>query len=391
MWDVLAAEKTAPSLLRVGHRVSTRLLLAGKSERGIAEYEKQQLWFNKIEAHLLPQDRWVAHVYLILQETLIMRHQRRQPEAVAAIEAILAQLPAWPATDLELRREIHHHHGGIRLSTDEYLRSVAAMDMAIQCAVEMDDAYTEASLYMDKALPLWAMGDFDQVETAVRRGIYLCEKLQANWRMQIGLRILIDVLVMKGKYEDALQWGERLIALAQQLGDVMEEHTAKTTKGVVLLNMGQLQQARACLEESLPLYHQKGMGRWLALAKSNLALCWANLGDEAQGYQLAQQGLNHAQEMGAVNVEIIAWRSLAYFQSGPEKRESLQRSYQLAQTHRVDFGQAASLLLLAEICSDDVEQRLYWQQATDLLQKMGLIGWLNGRSPKNPPYLPLFA
>lgn len=391
MWDVPATAAIASPLIRAGHRVSTRLLLAGKTERGIAAYEKQLHWFHKIETHFSPQERWVAHVYLVLQETLIMRRQSHQSEAVVAIEAVLAQLPAWPAVDLELRREIHHHHGGIRLSTDEFTRSVTAMDLAIQCAIDMDDAYTEASLYMDKALPLWAMGAFDQVETAVRRGIYLCEKLQANWGLLNGLSALIDVFAVRGEFAEALQWGERIIDLAQQLGDVIEEYTSRTTRGIILLNMGQAQQARVCLEQSLPLYEQKAMGRWLTLTKSNLALCWAELGDEARGYQLAQQGLAHAQEAVAINVEIVAWRGLAYFQTGLEKRESLERSYGLAQTHQVDFGQAASLLLLAECSDDEAEQQLFWQQATDLLQKMGMVGWLTGRSPQNPPYLPLIA
>ncbi len=391
MWAIPHLEEIAQPLLRAGHRVSTRLLLAGKTEEGVAAYEKQLRWFNAIQAHLSPEDRWVAHVYLILQETLIMRRQNRQPEAVVAIEAVIAQLAAQPYVALELRREIHHHHGGIRLSSDEFTRSVAAMDLAIQCAVDMDDAYTEASLYMDKALPLWAMGEFDQVETAVRRGIYLCEKLQANWRLLVGLGTLVDVFTVKGEFTQALQWGERLITLAQQLGDVMEEHTARTVKGIVLLNMGQPHEARTCLEESLPMYEKRAMGRWLTLTKSNLALCWANLGDEARGYQLAQQGVVHAQQARAINVEIIAWRGLAYFQTGLEKRESLQRSYELAQTHQVDFGQAASLLLLAACSADEAEQKLYWQQATDLLQKMGIMSWLNGRSPQNPPHLPLLA
>lgn len=391
MWDIPHTEEFAQPLLRAGHRVSTRLLLAGKTEKGVAEYEKQRRWFNQIQAHLSPEDRWVAHVYLILQETMIMRRQSRQLEAVATIEAVIAELAAWPHVALDLRREIHHHHGGIRLSTDEYAASVVAMDLAIQCAVDMDDAYTEASLYMDKSLPLWAMGDFDQVETAVRRGIQLCEKLQANWRLLVGLRTLVDVFGVKGEFEQALQWGERLITLARQLGDVMEEHTARTTRGIVLLNMGQPQEALACLEESLPMYEQKGIGRWLALTKSNLALCWAELGEPARAYQFAQQGIAHAQEARAINVEIIAWRGLATFQTGLEKQASLQRSYDLAQAHQVDFGQAASLLLLAACNENEAEQRLLWQQAAELLQKMGITGWLNGRSPQNPPYLPLIA
>ncbi|MCZ7668069.1 MAG: hypothetical protein M5U34_13185 [Chloroflexi bacterium] len=51
------------------------------------------------------------------------------------------------------------------------------------------------------------MGEFDQVETAVRRGIYLCEKLQANWRLLVGLGTLVDVFTVKGEFTQALQWG----------------------------------------------------------------------------------------------------------------------------------------------------------------------------------------
>ncbi|MCZ7668070.1 MAG: hypothetical protein M5U34_13190 [Chloroflexi bacterium] len=153
MWAIPHLEEIAQPLLRAGHRVSTRLLLAGKTEEGVAAYEKQLRWFNAIQAHLSPEDRWVAHVYLILQETLIMRRQNRQPEAVVAIEAVIAQLAAQPYVALELRREIHHHHGGIRLSSDEFTRSVAAMDLAIQCAVDMDDAYTRLRYTWTKPCP----------------------------------------------------------------------------------------------------------------------------------------------------------------------------------------------------------------------------------------------
>ncbi|MFO7679807.1 MAG: pentatricopeptide repeat-containing protein [Chloroflexota bacterium] len=378
-------------LIRAGHRLSTRLLLGGRLAESVAEFERQTALLADIRASLPPEDALYAAIYLDLQETLIMRRQYRRQEAVETIEKILKQVAAWTAAPADLRREMHHHHGGISLGTGEFVLSAAAMDQAIQCAVEMDDPFAEASLYIDKTIPLWSLGKFDEVETAVRRGLYLCEKLNANWQVLTAISILVDVFIVRGEFAEALLWSAPLITLARQLGDEINECNAKTVRAIALLHQGAVGQARLPLEECLLLYREKQSLRWQSLVEANLSLYWALAGDAVRGRQFAQEALLRAQEIQAVNVIILARRSLARFQTGQEKKENLSDAAKLARDHHMLYAEASLLLLLAACYDDEAAQMDCWRQAVDLLHDMGLEGWLNGRSPQNPPHLPLIA
>ncbi|MBP6473294.1 MAG: hypothetical protein KA773_22815 [Chloroflexi bacterium] len=391
MWRIHLAGSVIRPLIRAGHRLSTRLLLGGRLAESLAEFERQAALLADIRADLPPEDLVYAGIYLDLQEVLILRRQGRRDESVSRMEAVLAQAGNWPKAPVDLRREVHHHHGGTRLATDEFVLSAAAMDQAIHCAVEMGDPFAEASLYIDKTIPLWSMGKFDEVETAVRRGLYLCEKLNANWQVLTAISILVDVFIVRGEFEEALSWSAPLITLAQQLGDEINESNAKTVRAITLLHQGAVEQARLPLEECLLWYREKQSVRWQSLIEANLSLYWALAGDAVRGRQLAQEALLHAQGAQAVNVTILAWRSVVRFQTGQEKKESLMYAAKLAREHHMLYAEASVLLLLAACYENEDEQMGCWQQAVDLLNGMGLENWLNGRSPQNPPHLPLIA
>lgn len=377
--------------MRAGHRVSTRLLLAGKLDESLAAFEQQSALLAAVRASLPPEDELYAGIYQDLQETLIMRRQHRRQEAVAVIEKVLKQVAAWTAAPAELRREVHHHHGGIRLATGEFVLSAAAMDQAIACAVEMDDPFATAALYLYKAYPLWSLGRFAEVETAVRQNIHLCENLNARWQMLTSVSTLVDVLVVRGEFAEALTWSDHLISLAQQLGNEENENESKTIRAIALLHQGSSGQAGIELETCLAHYREKHSLRWQSLVEANLSLYWAQTGDAVRGRQFAQNALLHAQEIEADNLIILAWRSLSRFQTGREKKESLWTALKLAREHHMLYAEASVLLLLAACHAEADEQAACWRQAVDMLHEMGLTGWLNGRSPQNPPHLPLIA
>ncbi|MBE2221160.1 MAG: tetratricopeptide repeat protein, partial [Anaerolineae bacterium] len=375
IWQLPVTGRVIRPLLRAGHRVSTRLILAGKMAEGEAYYEKQRVLLAESQPPLARWDRFYASMYLILQETLILRRHGQQDEAAVKIESVIEQVEAWAEAPLDLRREMYHHHSGIRLATGDYQLSAATMDAAIHCAIQMHDPFAEASLLHDKCYPLWALGRYAQVETAVRHSIHLFETLNADSRLLSALGTLIDVFTIRGSLDEALVWGIRHIELAQQLDDELEKNAAKTVYGIVYLNLGEPEQAVRHLEESLLFYQDRNLLRWLSLAESNLAHCWADLGDVALGYDYARRALAHAQEMKAVGFEMMAWRSMARFQTCQEKRDSLQHCRVLAQKYQVPYAEADSLLLLVPCGSDEAEKLLFWQQAVSLLQEMGLENW----------------
>jgi tetratricopeptide (TPR) repeat protein len=388
---VVANGAMARSLCRAGHTASTKLILSGRGDEGTAIYEQQVDWLAEWQPHLPEDDFCYAHALVVLQQTLVMRRQGKQQEAIAMIDALRAELAAWPETPPDLWRDLYHHQGGVLTSTADYAGSVAAMEQAITYAVQMADLYYEAALYTDKAIPLWAAGYLDQVETAVRHSLHLYEKLKANWRLVHSIDLLLDVLVMRPALDEALLWLPRQMELTRQLNDEATLSNAHTLRGLVFMQQGKYDLAVADLKISEASCLQRKNLRWLGWIETNLSWCYEALGERETAVTYAQRSYQHSQEANAVNVELIALRCLARFQPAPEKRATLEQAIRLAQQIHSPFNEAACLFDLLPATADPSEQQTLWQQAATLLQNCGVMGWLDGRSPQNPPCLPLIA
>lgn len=374
---------------RAGHTASTKLILSGHSEKGMIIYERQVAWLSIWRFRLSEADFYYAQTLVVLQQTMVMRRQDTQHEAVAMIDTILAQLPAWLDMPLDLWRDVYHHQGGVLLSTADYVGSVAAMEQAIAFAVQMDDAYGEAGLYADKALPLWGMGAYDEVETAVRRSIYLCEKLKANWRLARSIHVLVSVLVTRGLLDEAMIWLARQMELTQQMQDEALFADAYTLRALVYMQREQYALALADLQVSMNSYRQREVERWVVWGGANMSWCYSLLGDEETAVSLAHYVLQLSRDARTENVEVLALRCLARFQTGAAKQSTLKQAVQLAQKINSLFNEAACLFDL--VAADTAVQEVYWQQAVSLLERCGVMGWVNGSTVQNPPCLPLIA
>ncbi|GIK56020.1 MAG: tetratricopeptide repeat protein [Chloroflexi bacterium] len=387
----------ARPLCRAGHTAVHKLISLGRGPQGEAIYERQMAWLARWQPLLPADDYLYAHALIILQETFVMRRRGIQDQALPLLEALRPRLAAWVEAPLDLWRDFHFHHSGVLYSMAVYPESVAVMEQAIACAAQMGDEYGEATLYADKANPLWAVGEFDQAETAVRRSIYLCEKLRANWRLVRSISIFLDVLIARGALDEAMLWLARQMELTQQLQDEAMLSDAYMVRALVYMQRGHYDLALADLQVCAASYRRRGSHRWLVWAQVNMSWCYSWLGDGppgtegATGISLAQHSLQLSRDVKAENVELLALRCVARFQTGPEKQATLEQAVLLAQKINSLFNEAACLFDLVGVVGDTAVQQIYWQRAVALLGRCGVTAWLEGHTRKTPPCLPLIG
>lgn len=396
VWEQLVAAaadrpELARPLCRAGHTAVHKLISLGRGLEGEAIYERQVAWLAQWQPWLAADDYLYAHALIILQETFVMRRRGIQDQALPLIEALRPRLAAWADAPLDLWRDFYFHYSGVLYSMAIYPESVAVMEQAIACAVRMGDEFGEATLYADKANPLWAAGEFDQAETAVRRSIYLCEKLRANWRLVRSISIFLDVLIVRGALDETMLWLRWQMELTQQLQDEAMLSDAYMVRALVHVQRRQYELALADLQTGAASYRRRGSQRWLVWAEVNLSWCYAWLGDEDTAVSLAHHALQLSRDVKAENVELLALRCLARFQTGAEQQATLEQAVRLAQKINSLFNEAACLFDLVAVVGGTAVQEIYWQQAVALLERCGVTAWLEGHAPQAPPCLPLIG
>ncbi len=381
----------ARPLCRAGHTAVHKLISLGRGTEGEAIYERQIEWLARWQPQLPADDYLYAQTLIILQETFVMRRRGIQDQALPLLEALRPCLEAWADAPLDLWRDFHFHYSGVLYSMAIYPESVAIMEQAIACAAHMGDEYGEATLYVDKAYPLWATGEFDQAETAVRRSIHLCEKLRANWRLIRSINVYLDVLIVRRALDETMLWLARQLELTQQLQDEAMQSDAYLLRALVYMQRGQYDLALADLQTCAASYRRRGSHRWLVWAEVNLSWCHSWLGDQVTAVALAHHALHLSRDVKAENMELLALRCLARFQTGAEKQATLAQAVRLAQKINSLFNEAACLFDLVTVVGDTAVRENYWQQAVALLERCGVTGWVDGRTPQTPPCLPLIG
>ena len=379
----------ARPLFRAGHTVSTRLILAGYPEQGFAVCKQQSELLYELTPLLAPDDWLYADVLVALQETLVMRQKGEQAKTMPIIEQLIARLAAQPSVPLDLWRDVYHHQGGVLASNSLYHQSVVAMEKAIAYAVMMGDEFYEASLNIDLALPLWALARFDQVETAVRRGIQLCEKLKANNRLALGLSIFVEVLVTRRDLDEAERWLPRLFELCQQQNLEATLADAYAVRGTIAMIQGHYDEALADMKRAEASYLQRKAIRWLVWISLCLSDCYREVGDNETAVYYAYKAHDYCEQGKFMFIKPRVLNCLAQFQDSDKKKAMIREALLLAQTLHLHFVQITCQFNLLPLIEDEAEREVLWQEAIALAYTCGLEKWLEGHSLQNPPRLPI--
>jgi tetratricopeptide (TPR) repeat protein/tRNA A-37 threonylcarbamoyl transferase component Bud32 len=282
--------------------------------------------------------------------------------AEEAFRAALALTPETAETAIE-RARIHGKLGEAASHAAEHARAIQSYQAGLDLIAPGGQLTSEAE--RDPRLASHLFGHLGwvlayQLASTDPRGLAYCERAAALLEDTPHRRELARALSrLGGAYMRAGRWNEQLacnrknLEIAQELGDLPAQITARINLGVVLCNLGEVAAAITHTEEALVLCRRTGRRATEGLAASNLAGYLIERGDLAAAERWVQDGIRLLERTGSRRVlpeshsfvARIAARRGDLAGAARAARAALDLSRELA----VDFDAAVSLRVLAQI------------------------------------------
>lgn len=322
-------------------------------------------------------------------QALLLRQQGRQDEAIAATQRMVQRVAGKSHISPYRLGDIYVEQSTMLWAGGHYQTAVHALQTAIALFEQVEDTTAAVFARGNLGLVYWSMARYDLAEQGMQQCAAYCEQVNARWRLVNEIGNLAVVYLGQGKLRRALHYAHRHLDLAQRTGHTREVSRAKLNRGAILVYLGEYETARQELEESLARVTGESRQELIASVQLDLSLCYAGLGQQETAYRFARQAYARATEMSFPGLTIIALRTLALHGAPKTRVHLLQQALSLARQHGRLSDEAGCLFSLAGLATDKRERAGYWQQATQLLQKMGAAAWLDGRSPDDPPFLAL--
>lgn len=334
-------------------------------------------------------DYAAAMLALERSQALLLRQKGKQDEATAVAHRMLQRVKSKANVSPYQLGDTYVEQATMLWAGGDYPAAVQALQEAIRLFEQVEDTVAAVFARGNLGLVYWSMARYDLAEQGMRECIAFCEQANARWRLISDVGNLAVVYLGQGKLRQALHYVNRHFDLAQRYGHIWETSRARLNRGAILVYLREYETARQELVESLERVTREGRQELIASVQIDLSLCYAGLGERELARRLANSAYAMAEEMSFPGLTIIALRNLAQYGKADERRDRLHRALSLTrQRHRL-LDEAGCLFSLAELTKDKVKRAGYWQQARQLLEKMGATAWLEQHSPHNPPFLAL--
>ncbi len=326
-------------------------------------------------------DLYAARATLLRQQGDLNAAIAWADKAVSLVEDLAEADPHGVAGAYFMRGIIHWGRG-------EYAETIRDMERAVPLYAAVGDRYAESGVLGVLGLAYWSIGDYVRAEGAIRQAMTIAEELNALQRLAVNVGNLGLVYLTRGDPAQALVYVEEHARLARQIGDAYELMRAVGNRGVVQIHLGEFGAALEALKEDARHSEQRGSREGRVAVYVNLARCLGGLGRRDEAVALARRALALAQDTGSATVRLAALRSLAEWLPPSQQEPYLREALHLARQTGRRLDEAACLLSLAAVHAGEERQRL-WQQGVALLQEMEALAWVQGRTPDDPPSIPL--
>lgn len=164
----------------------------------------------------------------------------------AAIDHLEQALALANATgDLPRVGRCHNCLAVVRVMNGEYRQASTAFDAAAAAFEKVGDPFAAAAVRNNFGALLTRMGEWDRAEATLRQAIRMWERIDAAPRLMHPLQNLAELAQMRRDYDAALERWEELLRRAHELGYWTAEVIAHCGIGMVRLERGELEAARA--------------------------------------------------------------------------------------------------------------------------------------------------
>lgn len=369
---------------------------AAATLRSMARYDEAQATIDAVrdDAEGLERPRpavraATAEAKLDLEQMDLLRYFKRRDEALVLGEALVARLSAVEGVgphDLALAylrlATIVWVSGRYQAAAEDLQRSAALFRAA---GDPMQAVFAEGNL----GLVYYSMSRYAEAERLILAAIRAAEEANVRSRLVSDLGDLSVVYIALGRMDLAFDYADRMVRLADELGNSAELSRGRGNRGYALLGLKRYEEALADIEFSLDLYRSQGRVEGTIVTTIDLIMYMRGIGQEQEAARLAEENHEAARREDFPHLHIVTARCLALFPPVERQRALLEEALALARQHERPMDEAGCLFSLAAITPHRHEREARYARAVELLDRMECRGWLAGKSINDPPLLPM--
>ncbi len=396
------ARDTAGEALRLAQESGAAwpLCLAGSvvaaTLRAQARYGEAQTFVDELRADLArlpaaqpPARAAMGTARLDLETMDTLRHSAQPELALTLSETVIDRLADVPGIDPHDLATIYMRRATIRWAFDRYPPAAddlrRAAELYRQAGDELQATFAEANL----GTVYLSMSRYGEAEALKLAAIRAAEEVNARHVLVSELGDLGVIYLGMGRVELLLEYSNRMVKLATELGNDAELSRGRGNRASALLALGRAAEALPDIESSLSRYHAQGRKEGAIVTTIDMVLYLEAIGDEAGAARLARENHAAALREDFPKLPIVTGRCLAPFLPPAERRALLTEMLAAARAYGRPMDAAGCLFALAAIGADPAERAVHYREGVELVKQMGATAWLAGRSPANPPWLPM--
>ncbi len=329
-----------------------------------------------------------AAAILSLEKYDLLRRQGDIEEALHTVREHINRIKSFPHPDVQLLGTLYECRGVLYWSQSHYILATKDLDLASECFKAGQNEVAQASAEANRGLIFFSMANYRQAEAALRNAIKLTQHCNylSNLTRQIGNLGL--VYWGRGMLDEARLYMQQALNMAIQTNNAGEMILETGNLATLQVYQGEFDAARPHLEETVKSFRQLNNLEILCGALIDLAICLHGLGETEAAQQCAREAMQLAIEVKLDGPQVIAMRCLAHVGAAAAPVEVLSKAQKQAQQLNRRLDVVGCSVSLCRYAAPD-EAAALWAQAEAELQSMGAEVWLQGRSPENPPLLPL--
>lgn len=318
----------------------------------------------------------------------LLRERGEVDAALRLVEEMLWLDRREGALDKTLTADLLTHRSTLLWVRSRYPEAVRDLHQAMQLFREAEDPFNAESLKSNLGLVYWTMGELDLAEQTLRESIRYYRQTGSEQLLTYDIGNLGLVYFARGDLDAALRLTREHIALAERINFIHEYHRGRRNLGSILYYFGEYHHSIAETAASHRYYETRGSrdAYWLDILW--LTLCYHQTGERDRALAMVEQTLEQAGALKSRVLEQLALRCLAELLPAEQREAPLLRSLELALEMDRKLEEAAVRLALAAVYSG-ARREESWQAGAAILEAAGAGGWLAGRSPDTPPFLPL--
>ena len=257
---------------------------------------------NTLIAHGADPPRIVHHATLAEHEEALLkfapvaaREAARvgaHREAVAHFTAALRYSCALP---LPARAELHELHAQECSVTNQTDQAIASAVQALELARRLSDINSQSRLLSFLASEYRTIGDKARTDQCLLEAVTVLDPVPHSAQLAVALHARARLASNRGQGRDAVELGQRALALARSFGDLSTESNALNTVGSSLLIAGD-RSGYLPLEQSLQLALAHDLQECAARAYCNLVFAAVLEHDIARAVSYLSAGIPYCEE-----------------------------------------------------------------------------------------------